>query len=253
MDRDFQPRMIGLICNWCCYAGADLCGVSRFQYPPHVRLIRVMCSGRVDLLHILQAFSRGQDGVFIGGCHFGDCHYVTNGNFNAFSMVQVAKKILACLGVNPERLRIEWVSAGEGVRFANFMNEFSAQLQQMGPLGKAEGIEESELKRNFEAARLLVPYIKLVLTWKLNALDRTEEAYRKFFTSTEFDRFFEESIARKLATSQIFLLLREGPLSASAISELLRLNPTAVSEHLSEALRRGLVCYDVAGEHYRRA
>jgi coenzyme F420-reducing hydrogenase delta subunit len=253
MEHDFQPRMIGIICNWCCYGGADLCGVSRFQYPPHIRLIRVMCSGRVDLLHILRAFSRGQDGVFVGGCHFCDCHYVTNGNFTAFSMVQVARKILAYLGVNPERLRIEWVSAGEGIRFANFMNEFSAQLQQMGPLGKAEGIEESELKRKFEAVRRLVPFIKLVLTWKLNVLDRTEEAYRNFFTSEEFDRLFEASIARKLATSQIMLLLREGPLSISAISELLRLNPTAVSEHLSEALRRGLVCYDVAGGHYRRA
>jgi coenzyme F420-reducing hydrogenase delta subunit len=253
MEYDFQPKMIGIVCNWCCYGGADLCGVSRFQYPPHIRLIRVMCSARVDLLHILRAFSRGQDGVFVGGCHFCDCHYVTNGNFNAFSMVQVSRKILAYLGINPERLRIEWVSAGEGIRFANFMNEFSAQLQQMGPLGRAEGIEESELKRKLEAVRQLVPYIKLVLTRKLNVPDRTEEAYRKFFTSEEFDRLFEETIAPRLAMSQIMLLLRERPLSIGAISELLCLNPTAVSVQLNEALCRGLVCYDVAGEHYRRA
>ncbi|MBM3788824.1 MAG: hydrogenase iron-sulfur subunit [Acidobacteria bacterium] len=253
MEHEFQPRMIGFVCNWCCYGGADLCGVSRFQYPPHIRLIRVMCSARVDLLHILRAFSREQDGVFVGGCHFCDCHYVTNGNFNAFSMVQVSRKILAYMGVNPERLRIEWVSAGEGIRFADFMNEFSAQLQQMGPLGKAEGIEESALKRKLEAVHRLVPYIKLVLTQKLNVADRTEEAYRRFFTSEEFDRLFEESIASRLAMSQIMLLLRERPLSMGAISELLRLNPTAVSAHLTEALRRGLVCYDVAGEHYRRA
>jgi len=191
--------------------------------------------------------------VFVGGCHLCDCHYVTNGNFNAFSMVQVARKILAQLGVNPERLRIEWVSAGEGIRFANFMNEFSAQCQQMGPLGKAEGIEESELKRKLEAVRRLVPYIKLVLTQKLNLPERTEDAYRKFFTSEEFDRLFEESIARKLAMSQIILLLRERPLSIGAISELLRINPIAVAVHLDEALQRGLVCYDAAGEHYRRA
>jgi hypothetical protein len=133
------------------------------------------------------------------------------------------------------------------------MNEFSAQCQQMGPLGKAEGIEESELKRNLEAVRRLVPFIKLVLTQKLNVPDRTEEAYRRFFTSEEFDRLFEESIAPKLAMSQIMLLLRDRPLSIGAISELLRLNPTAASTHLNEALRRGLVCYDVAGEHYTRA
>jgi len=244
--------MIGFVCNWCCYGGADLCGVSRFQYPPHIRLIRVMCSARVDLLHILRAFSNGQDGVFVGGCHFCDCHYVTNGNFNAFSMVQVARKILATLGINPERLRIEWVSAGEGIRFANFMNEFSAQLQQIGPLGMAEGIGESELKHKLEAVRRLVPYIKLVLTQKLNLTDRTEEAYRRFFSSEQFDRLFEESIAHRLAMSRIMLLLQERQLSLGAISERLRLNPAAVSVHLAEALRRGLVLYDAAGEHYRR-
>jgi F420-non-reducing hydrogenase iron-sulfur subunit len=253
MEHDFQPKMIGFVCNWCCYGGADLCGVSRFQYPPHIRLIRVMCSARVDLNHILRAFSVAQDGVFVGGCHFCDCHYVTNGNFNAFSMVQVAKKLLANLGIHPERLRLEWVSAGEGIRFANFMNEFSAQVQKMGPLGKAEGMEGSDLKRNLEAARRLVPYIKLLLTQKLNVLERTEEAYRGFFASEAFDRLFEESIARKLAMSRILTLLRERPLSVGAISELLHLKPAAVSIHLDEALRRGLVCYDTAGEDYRHA
>lgn len=253
MEHDFQPKMIGFVCNWCCYGGADLCGVSRFQYPPQIRLIRVMCSARVDLLHILRAFSIGQDGVFVGGCHFCDCHYVTNGNFNAFSMVQVARKILAYLGIKPDRLRIEWVSAGEGIRFANFMNEFSAQCQQMGPLGQAEGIEESELKRKLEAVRRLAPYIKLVLTQKLNVPDRTENAYRRFFTSDDFDRLFQESISGKLTMSQIMLLLRERPLSIGAISELLHLNPNAISVQMNEALRRGLVWYDAAGEIYRHA
>jgi coenzyme F420-reducing hydrogenase delta subunit len=91
---NFKPKIIGFLCNWCCYGGADLCGVSRLQYPPHIRVIRVMCAGRVDPAFVLRAFKRGMDGVFIGGCHFNDCHYNTEGNYDAFSMVQVMKRLL---------------------------------------------------------------------------------------------------------------------------------------------------------------
>ena len=114
MSAGFKPRILGIICNWCCYGGADLCGVSRFQYPPYIRLIRVMCSARVDLAHILLAFATGQDAMFVGGCHLDDCHYITNGNYDALSVVTIAKKLLEHIGVNPDRLRLEWVSAGAG-------------------------------------------------------------------------------------------------------------------------------------------
>lgn len=157
----FKPRLLGIICNWCCYGGADLAGVSRFQYPPYIKLIRVMCSGRVDMKHIFRAFSQGADGVFIGGCHLNDCHYITNGNFDAASIVQLCKKILEHIGVNPERLRIEWVSAGEGIRFANIMNEFATKMEKLGPLGKGEGLEENALKYKLEEVTKLIPYIKL--------------------------------------------------------------------------------------------
>jgi F420-non-reducing hydrogenase iron-sulfur subunit len=253
MATEHKPKMIGIICNWCCYGGADLCGVSRFQYPPHIRLVRVMCSARVDLLHILRAFANGQDGVFIGGCHLCDCHYVTNGNFNAFSMVQVCRRLLAHIGIRPERLRLEWVSAGEGIRFANFMNEFSAELEQMGPLGQAEGIGEEELALKLEAVKRLIPYIKLVLTQKMHVPVRTEEAYQAFFTSKEFDRLFDDAIVGKLATSQIMLLLREQPLSTGQISERLSLNPSDVSGHMVNASRQGLVRYDVGSKCYALA
>ncbi len=249
----FQPKMVGIICNWCCYGGADLCGVSRFQYPPYIRLVRVMCSARVDLLHILRAFANGQDAVFIGGCHLCDCHYVTNGNFNAFSMVQVAKKLLERVGVNPKRLRLEWVSAGEGIRFANFMNEFAAEIEKMGPLGKAEGCGDETLARNLAAVESVVPYVKLVLTQKLHVPVKTEEAYHEFFTSKQFDRLFDEAIAGKLATSQIMRLLREKPLSTREISGALGLSPSEVSGHMTQASRQGLVRYDVDRNCYALA
>ena len=252
-EHSFQPKIIGIICNWCCYGGADLAGVSRFQYPPHIRLIRVMCSARVDLLHILRAFSNGTDGIFIGGCHLCDCHYVTQGNFNAFSMVQVCRRIMEKIGIYPERLKLEWVSAGEGIRFANFMNEYSAELTKLGPLGKAEGMDEKVLAFKLEAVNKLIPYIKLVLTQRLHVSERTEEAYHEFFKSDEFESLFEELIVDKLAISQIMLLLRDRSLSTGEISEILGLNPSEVSRHLKASARQGLVKYDVSSKCYALA
>lgn len=245
--------MIGIICNWCCYGGADLCGVSRFQYPPHIRLIRVMCSARVDLLHIMRAFTNGIDGIFIGGCHLCDCHYVTQGNFNAFSMVQVCRKIMERIGIYPERLRLEWVSAGEGIRFANFMNEYTEELTTLGPLGKAEGIDDKALAFKLEAVQKLIPYIKLVLTQKLNVPDKTEEAYHQFFNSKEFERLFEELIADKLVISQITLLLRKESLSTGEIADYLGLSPSEVAKHMSNSSRQGFVSYDAKGKCYALA
>jgi len=195
----FEPRILGFLCNWCCYAGADLAGVSRFQYPPNIRVIRVMCSGRVDLAHIFRAFATGQDAVFIGGCHLNDCHYVTHGNYDALGMVYICKKLMEHIGLNPERLRLEWVSAGEGINFANIMNEFIPRIEKLGPLGQSEGMDEHELKFKLEAVTKLIPYIKLVLSERLRVPDRSEEAYNKFFTGEEFNRLFNELIGDKLA------------------------------------------------------
>jgi len=229
--QPFEPKILGFLCNWCCYAGADLAGVSRFQYPPNIRVIRLMCSGRVDPAHIFRAFLTGLDAVFIGGCHLNDCHYVTHGNYDALAMVHICKKLLEHIGLNPERLKLEWVSAGEGIRFASIMNEFVPRIEKLGPLGKGEGIDEQELKFKLEAIARLIPYIKLVQSERLKPV-KTEDAYHEFFTGEEFNRLFDELIADKLALSQIALLLREKPLSIREISETLGLSPSEVSRYL---------------------
>jgi coenzyme F420-reducing hydrogenase delta subunit len=162
-------------------------------------VIRLMCSGRVDPAHIFRAFSTGQDAVFIGGCHLNDCHYVTHGNYDALSIVYICKKLLKHIGLNPERLRLEWVSAGEGIRFANIMNEFVPGIEKLGPLGRGEGMDEDEMKFKLEAVTKLIPYIKLVQSERLRVPVRTEEAYNEFFTSEEFNRLFNELVADKLA------------------------------------------------------
>jgi len=242
--HEFEPRILGFLCNWCCYAGADLAGVSRYQYPTNIRVIRVMCSGRVDPAFILRAFSNGTDGVFIGGCWLGDCHYITQGNYEALSMMHLCKKLLEQIGVNPERLRLEWVSASEGIRFAEIIADFTKQLKELGPLGIGKGRDVNGLKLKLEAATNLVPYIKLVERKRLRVHLDTEDEYNKFFTSDEVDRLFHELIVDKLIISQILLLLRERPLSTGEISETLGLSPSEVSRYLNSSARQGLISLD---------
>ena len=129
---EFSPKIVAFLCNWCSYAGADLAGVSRIQYPPSIRVVRVMCSGRINPAFIFDAFKNGADGVLVAGCHPGDCHYLA-GNYKAQRRVLLTKKVLAALGLEPERLRIEWVSASEGDRFATVVKDMTEELRKLGP------------------------------------------------------------------------------------------------------------------------
>jgi len=129
----FEPKIIGFLCNWCAYAGADLAGVSRIQYPPNIRVIRVMCSGRIDPVFILKAFKDGADGVLVAGCHLpSDCHYIS-GNFKAMRRIILLKKVLKEFGIEPERVRLEWVSASEGNKFATVVSDMVKEIKKLGP------------------------------------------------------------------------------------------------------------------------
>ena len=130
-EKDFKPLIVSFCCNWCSYAGADLAGVSRLQYPAEVKIIRLPCSCRVDPLFVLRAFQRGADGVIINGCHPGDCHYST-GNYYTRRRMTLLFSMLDYLGIEKERICLEWVSAAEGARFAAVMNEFVGKLREMG-------------------------------------------------------------------------------------------------------------------------
>ncbi|MFB0556872.1 MAG: hydrogenase iron-sulfur subunit [Dehalococcoidia bacterium] len=140
---EFEPKIIAFLCNWCSYAGADLAGTSRIQYAPNVRVIRVMCSGRVDPTFVIKALRAGADGVLIGGCHFGDCHYI-EGNYKAARRVALLKKMLGQLGIEEERVWLEWISAAEGSRFAQVVNNMTAKIKELGPFVRQNRIQEAQ-------------------------------------------------------------------------------------------------------------
>jgi len=136
---EFEPKIVGFLCNWCAYAGADLAGVSRLQYPHNVRIIRVMCSGRIDPAFVLEAFKDGADGVLVAGCHLpSDCHYLS-GNFKAQRRMFLLKKVLEQFGIEPQRLRLEWVSASEGDHFAWVIREMVEEVRRLGPSSITNG------------------------------------------------------------------------------------------------------------------
>lgn len=236
MQPEFKPRILGFLCNWCSYAGADLAGVSRYQYPPSMKVIRVMCSGRVDLEFVLRALANGNDGVFIGGCWLGECHYVTEGNYDALSMMHLGKKLLARIGVSPERLRLEWVSASQGLRYAEVIGDFTARLKTLG--------RQEPPRLKLEALRKLLPYVKLVEREKLRVRFDSMAQYEQFFGSAEFDALFDELIADKLAVAQIMVLLEKQALSTGEIADALGMTPSQVARHLNSSARQKLVTFD---------
>ena len=212
-----------------------------------------MCTGRVDLAFVLRALLKGADGVIIGGCWPGECHYVTEGNYDALGNMHLCKKLLQLVGLSPDRLRLEWIAASEGSRFAEVMSDFANMLKDLGPPGLVEGIDEASVKFRLKALNQMVPFLKLVEREKLRVPTRSEEAYDEFYNSEAVNRLFDDLIVDKLAVSQILLALEEKPLSTVEISEVVGLNPSEVSRHMNSSSRQGFVRYDLEKKCYALA
>jgi coenzyme F420-reducing hydrogenase delta subunit/Fe-S-cluster-containing hydrogenase component 2 len=196
-----------------------MAGVSRLQYSTEIKLIRVMCSGRVDLEFILRAFSTGMDGVFIGGCRLNECNYITHGNYDALNMVLLFRKIMEHIGLNPERLSVAFMSSGEGILFTQVIDEFCKQVKELGPLGKGAELGLDELKSKFEEVRKLIPYIKIVKREKLASRLENEEEYDGFFTREEIDKLFSDVVSYHIdpaACRACMICLRKCPVEAIA-------------------------------------
>jgi F420-non-reducing hydrogenase iron-sulfur subunit len=177
------------------YGAADLAGVSRLQYSTEIRLVRVMCSGRVDLTHILRAFAKGADGIFIGGCRLGECNYITHGNYHALNLTLLGKRILEHIGLNPRRLQIRFMSGGEGNLFVESVDDFCKAIKELGPMGRTEGLAPSRLAESLAEVTRLVPYIKIEKHAKLTARLEKETDYESHFTLEEIERLFGEVVS----------------------------------------------------------
>jgi len=141
----WEPKIVGFLCNWCSYRGADLAGTARIKYAPNVRIIRVMCSARVEPAFILKAFQAGADGVLVLGCHPGDCHY-QEGNYKTMRRLPLLKKLLAQMGIEEDRVKLDWVSASEGERFASVVNDITEKVRALGPLSRKYMEEKQNVK-----------------------------------------------------------------------------------------------------------
>ena len=232
----FEPKIVSFLCNWCSYAGADLAGISRFQYPPNIRVIRVMCSARVDPAFIFEAFLSSADAVLVLGCHLGDCHYL-NGNYHAEKKMKRTKRLLDIAGVSPERLHLDWVSAAEGGRFAQIVTSFTEKMRAMGPLDR-----DGAPRQRLQAAKLTVQGERI--RWLVgNELDLLEKGnvFGQQIPPHEFELLMDTSLKDEYTKNWIALSLEENPMSVREIAQAGGLTSEAISSYLVDLEEAGEV------------
>lgn len=234
---DFEPKILGFLCNWCSYAGADLAGVSRMQYPPTLRVIRVMCSGRVDPVLVVEALLSGIDGVLVAGCHIGDCHYITGNHYTE-------KRMGVLMGLLDKtafrgRVRLEWVSASEGSRFAEVVRSLSEQISALGPNPLKE---HPELRPELQAIRdtMASKRVRNVLNKFLHLVEKGN-VYGERLKREEIDRTIAEVVRAEHARALIFNRALERPMSVKALAGATSLPAHEVLRHIAVMKKKGLV------------
>jgi len=239
----FEPKILGFLCNWCSYAGADLAGVSRIQYPSNLRVIRVMCTGRIDPVLVLEALGNGVDGVIVMGCHPGDCHYMT-GNYEAERKIKMLKKLISPLDL-AERLRLEWVSASEGARFAEVVRGFTNHIKVVGPSPLRKEKLDSEKLEGIQAAKKAVEDFRLrALVARERKIIEEGNVYGKEISQEEFDKVMDDALSAEYIRNRIYLLLEKKPMSIKHLSKRLGLDSKRVLDHMVILRRRGLITVD---------
>ncbi len=240
----FEPKIIGFLCNWCSYAGADLAGVSRFQYPPNLKAVRVMCSGRIDPIIPLEVFKKGADGILVLGCHPADCHYV-EGNLYEERKIKMLKKLIALTGLEPERLRLDWVSAAEGQRFAQIVTEFTEQIRKLGLSPVSGNAPNQKILENLQAAKNAASDFRLrVLVGRERELTEKCNVYEEKMPQDEFDSLLDEVVEAEFVRQKIHLLTQTEPLSVKALAEATELKPAAVLKQIVSMRRRNMITVD---------
>jgi len=241
----FEPKILSFLCNWCAYAGGDLAGISRFQYPPNTRVIRVMCSGRVDPAFVPRALLAGFDGVMILGCHPGDCHYLS-GNIQAEKKITLLRKLLSEEGVGGDRLLLDWVSAGEGQRFAELVRGFSEQIRTLGPFPMTE---ENEGK--LRAIRVSLEGEKIRwMAGKAPELLEKENVYGERTDPERVSEVLETTLRDELRRNRILGFLAAGSMTAKEISDKLGLSLKETLPHLVSLVGEGQIGFEPSEESH---
>jgi F420-non-reducing hydrogenase iron-sulfur subunit len=240
---NFEPKILGFLCNWCSYAGADLAGVSRIQYPPNIRVIRVMCSGRVDPEFIFQGFQTGIDGIIVMGCHPGDCHYL-EGNYEAEKKFEMVEKLLSFINFD-SRVRLEWVSASEGNRFAEIVTEFTNKIKDLGPSPVNNSTNAQEVLKKLKALEMsAVSYRLRALVGRERAITEQENVYGERVSMEKFNNVFENAIYDEYMRNRILISLEEDSKSVKDLAIELEIEPSEILGHILILKGRSQVAMD---------
>lgn len=237
--EEFEPKILGFLCNWCSYAGADLAGVSRNQYPTNIRVIRVMCSGRVDPSFIVEALRGGADGVIILGCHLNDCHYI-DGNYEEEIKFLMLEKLLDIVGMK-ERVMLDWVSAAEGIKFARIVQEFTAHIKSLGPTPVRDE-KNLYLKEKIEAIGNVVndPRIR-TLVGRERKITTQENVYGKIVDREYYDQILEEAIQEEYVCQRMLQSMGIFPKSVKIMAEELEISPKIILRYVTKLRGNGLI------------
>ncbi len=236
----FEPKILGFLCNWCSYAGADLAGVSRMQYPPNIRIIRVMCSGRVDPEFFFEGFLKGIDGIILTGCHLGDCHYL-EGNYEAMMKFDLVKRLLSFINYE-NRVRLEWVSASEGKRFAEVVTDFTNQIKQLGPSPTGMDNPDPVLVEKLKALKNAAGDQRLrTLVGRERKITEQGNVYGEVVSKEKFDDLLNLAIKDEFERHWILLTLQKEPKSAKVIARELKIDSSEVLKHIVTLRNQNLV------------
>ncbi len=237
----FEPMILGYLCNWCSYAGADLAGVSRIQYPPNIRVVRMMCSGRLDPVVILETFVRGADGILVGGCHIGDCHYV-EGNQHAQRKIWLTNAILERAGFESGRLRLEWISASEGDRFAEVVSEFTDQITKFGPSPIAGKKPDADILERIRAAQRVVEDFRIrALISKEFMLTTEGNVYGEVLEEDYVKDTILEAMDAEYTRNQILIHTTDKAMSVKQIASAIDVPSPNVLNHVVRLRQKNLL------------
>lgn len=239
-EMSFEPKILGFLCNWCCYAGADLAGVSRMQYPPNIRVIRIMCSGRMDPKFIFEGLRVGADGIFIGGCHLGDCHYL-EGNYEAVKKFEMVQRFLKLIDLD-NRVKLEWVSASEGARYASVIKDFTEHIKSLGPSPAGGDNPDKELIDKLRAMEEAASGDRMrVLVGRERKITEQENVYGEQVSLDKFSEIFDSAIIEEYERARILISLEEDRKSVKDLAAELNIDSSTVLEHITKLKSKGLV------------